>query len=69
MSNEKIKVDLGIKINLGNYQTLDIAVGIEGNPKEGENIREATDRIYNFVDTYLEEKIETTVKDVQKTLG
>jgi hypothetical protein len=42
---------------LGNYESLKIAIGIEDHQRQNENIDEATNRIYEFVEKKLVEKV------------
>ena len=53
----RITVDQSFKINLGNYQTMDIHIGIEDSPRNGENVNQAFERVYTFVQQKLVEKV------------
>ncbi len=59
MENEvtKVSVTLGYTLNLGNFQSLRIDLGIVDSRKNGENINQAFDRVYQFVENRLTEKI------------
>lgn len=58
MENEtKVNVTLGYTLNLGNFQSLRIDLGVVDSRRDGENIDQAFDRVYNFVETKLAEKI------------
>ena len=59
MQNEqtKINVTLGYTLNLGNFQSLRIDLGIEDSRRDGETIDEAFSRVYSFVEAKLTEKI------------
>ena len=59
MENEqtKINVTLGYTLNLGNFQSLRIDLGIEDSRRDGETIDEAFSRVYSFVEAKLTEKI------------
>lgn len=50
--------------NLGNYETIAVEVGIEDNVRSGENVTQAMDRVYNFV----EEQLVTRVQDIESDL-
>lgn len=56
MSDTKVKVDLSFTRNLGNYESIRIGVGIEDNVRDGENVNDATERVYKFVEDKLIEK-------------
>jgi hypothetical protein len=59
MNNEetKVAVTLGYTLNLGNFQSLRIDLSVTDNRREGENINDAFDRVYSFVETKLQEKV------------
>ena len=59
MDNEstKINVTLGYTLNLGNFQSLRIDLGIVESRKDGETIDQAFERVYSFVENKLTEKI------------
>jgi hypothetical protein len=59
-----VKVGLRFLRNLGNYETIAVEVGIEDNVRSGENVTQAMDRIYNFV----EEQLVTRVQDIESDL-
>ena len=59
MENEqtKINVTLGYTLNLGNFQSLRIDLGVVDTRRDGENIEQAFERVYSFVEAKLTEKI------------
>ncbi len=59
MNNEdtKVTVGLGYTLNLGNFQSLRIDISVADNRREGENINEAFDRVYSFVESKLADKV------------
>lgn len=56
-NDTKVSVALGYTLNLGNFQSLRFDLGITDSRREGENISEAFERIYNFVESKLGEKV------------
>lgn len=66
MENEqtKINVTLGYTLNLGNFQSLRIDLGIVDSRRDGESINEAFDRVYDFVETKLTEKINESKDEI-----
>jgi len=68
MENEqtKVNVTLGYTLNLGNFQSLRIDLGIEDSRRDGENIQEAFDRVYGFVENRLVEKIEEAKTEINE---
>jgi hypothetical protein len=63
--NTKVNVTLGYTLNLGNFQSLRIDLGVADSRREGETIQEAFDRIYGFVETKLVEKINEAKAEVE----
>jgi hypothetical protein len=63
MGNEdtKVNVTLGYTLNLGNFQSLRLDLGVVDSKRDGENIEQAFERVYKFVEDKLTEKI----KDAQ----
>ncbi len=66
MENEqtKVNVTLGYTLNLGNFQSLRIDLGIEDSRRDGETITEAFDRVYSFVETKLTEKVNESKDEI-----
>jgi hypothetical protein len=57
MEETKVNVALGYTLNLGNFQSLRIDIGIQDSKRDGETTGDAFDRVYKFVETKLAEKI------------
>ena len=59
MQNEetKVSVTLGYTLNLGNFQSLRLDLGIVDSKREGENVDQAFERVYKFVEDKLTDKI------------
>ena len=53
----KVNVALGYTLNLGNFQSLRIDIGIQDSKRDGETTSEAFERVYSFVEAKLSEKI------------
>lgn len=56
-NDTKVTVTLGYTLNLGNFQSLRIDLGVTDSRRDGENINEAFERVYSFVETKLGEKV------------
>ena len=65
-SRAKVSVALGYTLNLGNFQSLRIDLGIEDSERDGENISEAFDRVYSFVEDKLTEKVKEASAEVNQ---
>jgi hypothetical protein len=57
MEETKVNVALGYTLNLGNFQSLRIDIGVQDSKRDGETTSEAFDRIYSFVEAKLIEKV------------
>ena len=68
MENEqtKVNVTLGYTLNLGNFQSLRIDLGIIDSRRDGENIDEAFTRVYEFVESKLITKINEAKAEFQE---
>lgn len=57
MEETKVNVALGYTLNLGNFQSLRIDIGIQDAKRDGETTNDAFERVYKFVEAKLAEKI------------
>jgi ASC-1-like (ASCH) protein len=64
-----VKVELSFTRNLGNFESIKINIGIEDFQREGENIDEATNRVYNFVEGKLMEKVNEIESELKSNKG
>jgi hypothetical protein len=53
----KVSVTLGYTLNLGNFQSLRLDLGVVDSKRESETVNEAMERVYTFVESKLAEKI------------
>lgn len=53
----KVSVTLGYTLNLGNFQSLRLDLGIVDHKRDGESTNDAFERVYKFVEDKLTEKI------------
>jgi hypothetical protein len=63
--NTKINIALGYTLNLGNFQSLRIDLGVEDSRREGESVQQAFDRVYEFVEARLVEKINESKDEIE----
>ena len=54
----KVSVTLGYTLNLGNFQSLRVDLGVVDSVREGENTNEAMDRVYDFIEAKVVEKVQ-----------
>jgi hypothetical protein len=57
MEDTKVSVTLGYTLNLGNFQSLRLDLGVVDSKREGENTDQAFERVYKFVEDKLAAKI------------
>lgn len=60
----KVSVTLGYTLNLGNFQSLRFDIGVVESRRDGENINEAFDRVYSFVEDKLSEKVKEASAEI-----
>ena len=53
----QVSVTLGYTLNLGNFQSLRVDLGVVDHTREGETTNEAMDRVYEFVEAKVVEKV------------
>ena len=61
----KVSVTLGYTLNLGNFQSLRLDLGIVDAKREGENINDAFERVYAFVENKLTEKLNEAKSEIE----
>lgn len=66
MNNEetKVSVTLGYTLNLGNFQSLRLDLGVVDNKREGETTNDAFERVYGFVEQKLITKINEAKSEI-----
>lgn len=60
----KVSVTLGYTLNLGNFQSLRLDLGVIDSKREGETTNEAMERVYAFVESKLAEKINEAKSEI-----
>ena len=68
MENEdtKVSVTLGYTLNLGNFQSLRLDLGVVDSRHNGENINQTFERVYKFVEDKLTEKINEAKSEINE---
>jgi hypothetical protein len=68
MENEetKVSVTLGYTLNLGNFQSLRLDLGVVDSTRNGENTNDAFERVYKFVEDKLTEKINEAKSEINE---
>lgn len=63
----KIRVELSFTANLGNFQSVKVNVGIEDWKRDtDQSVDAAFERVYNYVESKLVEKLEQTKKELDE---
>jgi hypothetical protein len=65
--NTKVSVTLGYTLNLGNFQSLRLDLGVIDSKRDSENTEQAFDRVYKFVEDKLTEKIQEAQSEADST--
>jgi hypothetical protein len=58
-------VELQFVRNLGNYESLRVSIGVEDYVRQGETVDAATDRVYDFVESKIVEKVSEIEKELK----
>ena len=61
-----VKVELQFTRNLGNFESIRVALGIEDWVRSGEKPSDATDRVFKFVEEKLLEKVNEVEADIKR---
>lgn len=62
-----VRIDLQFTRNLGNFESLRVGIGVEDFVRSGESVSEATDRVYEFVENKLMEKVGDIEEELNAT--
>ena len=60
-----VRVELQFVRNLGNYESLRVSIGVEDYVRQGETVDAATDRVYDFVESKVIEKVSEIEKELK----
>lgn len=64
MTPTRVRVGLKFVRNLGNYENIHVDVGVEDNVRQGENVSQAMDRVYTFVEDQLIQRVQEIEADL-----
>jgi hypothetical protein len=59
-----VKVGLKFVRNLGNYESIHIDLGVEDYVRNEETVSQAMDRVYQFVETQLIDRVQEIEADI-----
>lgn len=66
-NNTSVRIELQFTRNLGNFESLRLAIGVEDFVRDGESVTAATDRVYEFVESKLMEKVGEMEEELNAT--
>ena len=64
MSPTRVRVGLKFVRNLGNYESIHVDVGVEDYVRDGETASSAMDRVYEFVEGQLIQRVQEIESDL-----
>jgi hypothetical protein len=67
MEDTKVSVTLGYTLNLGNFQSLRLDLGVVDSKRDGENTDQAFERVYKFVEDKLAAKISEAKAELEES--
>jgi hypothetical protein len=67
MEDTKVSVTLGYTLNLGNFQSLRLDLGIIDSKRDGENTDQAFERVYKFVEEKLTNKVKEAKAEIEES--
>jgi hypothetical protein len=60
----KVNVTLGYTLNLGNFQSLRVDLGVIDHVRDGETTNDAMNRVYDFVEAKVIEKVQEAKAEI-----
>ena len=64
MNPTRVKAGLKFVRNLGNYESIHIDLGVEDYVRNEETVSQAMDRVYQFVETQLIDRVQEIEADI-----
>jgi S-adenosylmethionine synthetase len=61
----QVTVNLGYTMNLGNFQSFRIDLGCTDQVRDSENVDQAMERVYEFVENKVIAKLEEAKKEIE----
>lgn len=59
-----VRAGLRFVRNLGNYETITVELAVEDSVRQGENVSSAMDRVYEFVEEQLVQRVQDIEADL-----
>jgi len=64
-NDTKVSVTLGYTLNLGNFQSLRVDLAVTDSARNEENVKQAMDRVYGFVESELVAKVKEAKESLE----
>ena len=65
MSNTRVVVNLGWTRNMGNFNSMRVDIGVEDDLRQDENVEQGFNRVYDYIEKKLLEKVDETEKEIK----
>ena len=62
----KVSATLGYTLNLGNFQSLRVDLGVVDHVRDGETTNDAMNRVYEFVEAKVVEKVQEAKSELSE---
>jgi len=62
----KVSATLGYTLNLGNFQSLRVDLGVVDHVRDGETTNDAMNRVYDFVEAKVVEKVQEAKAEISE---
>ena len=59
-----VSVTLGYTLNLGNFQSLRVDLGVVDHVRDGETTNDAMNRVYDFIEAKVVEKVQEAKEEI-----
>ncbi len=59
-----VSVTLGYTLNLGNFQSLRVDLGVVDHVRDGETTNDAMNRVYDFIEAKVVEKVQEAKAEI-----
>ena len=63
-----VKWTLGTTVNIGNFSNIRMEVSVTDDARPGESVKDASDRVFEFVDSQLGNKLEETRRELEESV-
>jgi len=64
MNPTRVRVGLKFVRNIGNYESIHVDLGVEDYVRGDESVSQAMDRVYEFVENQLIDKVQAIEEDI-----